>query len=82
MKTGDQVQLSDGVKGTIVKMHPGGRSLYLELEDGRSVTAFVADVTVIESPEETASDLRNEGIAAKAEPSGIEVDISKAPPDA
>jgi hypothetical protein len=47
MQIGDQVQLSDGTKGKILIVHPGGSSVYLELEDTRCVTVFAKDVTVL-----------------------------------
>ena len=92
LKIGDHVSFrlmsnkDVSMTGTIAKFHEEDPSLvdiFIDEHPLNSIdTAYVDDVTVIETPAGTAADLRSMGIAATAEPEGIEVDISKAPPDA
>jgi hypothetical protein len=71
MQVGDSVELKDGTKGKVLVVHPGGRQVYVELENTLRVTRFSADLTVIDP----AADLRNMGIDATATEKGIEVKV-------
>jgi hypothetical protein len=56
MQVGDSVELKDGTKGKILVVHPGGRQVYVELENTLRVTHFSTDLTVLAPAAEEQKD--------------------------
>jgi hypothetical protein len=67
------------VEGTITQINEDGKTVIVQTDINPDIleAAHVDDVTVLETPAEVAADLRSEGIDAKAEPEGIEVNVPK-----
>jgi hypothetical protein len=82
MKIGDSVKLADGKIATVAAIHEDGSETIVASFDDTWVLVSAGKYELIETPEGDAAELRGDGIAATAEPNGIAVDISKAPPDA